>query len=164
MGKAKIEFTADGESQFSSMSTRFFAKKSGPLYLSDIDYVAAQQSQSILRFDENVIGQPIKMQNKAFAKALGTHAKSQVVYYAGGQFKRFKVHPGLDQSVEDGTVKFLVLADGRPIYESKTVTPYSKTEPLDLDITGCKVLELRVGSSGDGINGDWAIWGNARVE
>ncbi|MDA0840089.1 MAG: NPCBM/NEW2 domain-containing protein [Planctomycetota bacterium] len=163
-GKVKVEFIAEGESQFSSISTRFFAKKSGPLYLGDIDHVATQQSQSVLRVDENVIGQAINMQDKTFSKALGTHAKSQVVYYTGGQFKRFKVHPGLDQSVEDGTVDFLVLADGKPIYESKTITPYSKTEPLDLDITGCKVLELRVGSGGDGINGDWAIWGDARVE
>jgi len=162
--KVKIDFTDDEDKPATPTQTRFYTKKPGPLYLSDIDFAAAQQSQSILREDENVVGQPIRIQNRVFSKGIGTHAKSQIVYFLGGQFGKFKTHPGLDQSVEEGSVTFQVIADGKTLYESDAVTPYSKTEPLDLDITACQVLELRVGSNADGIAGDWACWGNARVE
>ena len=164
-GKARVEFAGLDGTTITSVQTGFHAKKPGPLFLSDIDYVAAQQSQSILRQDENIVGRPIRMQNQQFAKGIGTHAKSQIVYFLGGQFRKFRAHAGLDQRMEEGSVTFLVLADGETIYTSKeTVTPYSKTEPLVLDTTGCQVLQLRVENGDDGINGDWACWGDARVE
>ena len=181
-GKARVEFQAldapakgdgdgppdekePGKAALSSVVTKFYAKKPGPLYLSDIDYVAAQQSQSVLRMDENLVGRTMRVQDQLHPKGLGSHAQSQVVYYLGGQFRKFRVLPGLDQSVEDGSVSFLVLADGKTVYESKEiVTPYSKTEPIEVDVSGCQVLELRVGDGGDGIQGDWACWADARLE
>jgi hypothetical protein len=178
--RVRIEFAGTAEGQkspdaagkpegaapqpFSSILTRFYAKPTGPLYLSDVDYVAAQQSQSALRMDENVVGQTIRILDQTYAKGLGTHAKSQIVYYLGGQFRRLQARPGLDQSVEEGSVTFLVLADGKTAYESKgPVTAYSKAEPVEIDVSGCQVLELRVGDADDGIQGDWACWAEARL-
>jgi len=180
-GKARVEFQVleppaqeagegpEGEkpkkAPFSSIVTKFYAKKPGPLYLSDIDHVAAQQSQSVLRMDENLVGRTMRVQDKLYPKGLGSHAQSQVVYYLGGQFRKLRVLPGLDQSVGDGSVSFLILTDGKAVYESKDiVTPYSKTEPIEIDVSGCQVLELRVGSGDDGIQGDWACWADARLE
>jgi len=162
-GRVKMEFVALGGEQ-SSLRTHFYAKPRGPLYLSDTDYLAAQQSWSILREDENFVGLPLGMQERTVEKGLCTHAKSQVAYYLGGQFKTFRVHPGLEQSVSGGSVVFLVAVDGKTVYESKTVAGFTKTQPLDLDVSGAKVLVLSVGSAGDGIDGDWACWADARVE
>jgi hypothetical protein len=164
-GTVRFEFAGIGGQPFSSIATRCYAKSPGVFYLSDVDYAAAQQSQSILRMDENVAGETIRMQDKPFDKGLGTHADSQIVYFLGGQFRTFSAHPGVDQSVEGGSVKFQVLADGKVVYESESlVSPYSKTEPRSWDIGRCQVLELRVQSGGDGARGDWACWADARVQ
>ena len=162
-GRVKMEFAALNGVQ-SSLRTHFYAKARGPLYLSDIDYLAAQQSWSFLREDENFVGRPLGIQETAFEKGLCTHAKSQVIYYLGGQFSRFHLHPGLERSASGGSVVFLVLVDGKAVYESEAVTGFSKTQPLDIDVSGAQILELRVGSAGDGIDGDWACWADARVE
>ena len=163
-GRVRIEFVGTDGAPFTSLLTRFYAKAPGPLYLSDIDYVAAQQSQSVLRPDENVVGRAIRMQNRVVGKGLGTHAVSQIVYYLGGQFRKLHVEPGLDQTIEDGSVTFQIIADSDTLHESKdTVTPYSKTAPIEIDVSGRQVLELRVGHGDDGIDGDWACWGEARV-
>jgi len=162
-GRVKMEFAALSGTQ-SSLRTHFYAKARGPVYLSDIDYLAAQQSWSFLREDENFVGRPLGIQEQAFEKGLCTHAKAQVIYYLGGQFSKFHVHPGLERSATGGSAVFLVLVDGKAAYESEAVTGFSKTQPIEIDVSGAQLLELRVGSAGDGIDGDWACWADARVE
>ncbi len=169
-GKARVEFAAVASSAgptapFTSVATRFYAKKPGSLYLSDIDFVSAQQSLSILRQDENMLGEPLRLGGRLVRKGLATHAKSQIVYFLGGQFKTFSVQPGIETTGEEGgSAVFMVVADGKEIYRSDIVTAYTKVEPLTIAVEGCQVLELRVGDGGDSIAGDWAIWADARVE
>jgi hypothetical protein len=162
-GPVKIAFAALSGKQ-ASLRTHFYAKPRGPLYLSDIDYVAAQQSWSALREDETFVGRPLGLQQRTVEKGLCAHAKSQVVYYLGRQFNKFHVHPGLERSVSSGSVTFLIRVDGKVVYESEAITGFSKTQPHDFDVSGANILELRVGSAGDGIDGDWACWADARLE
>ena len=97
-------------------------------------------------------------------KGICVHARSQLAYALGGRFSALRFTPGLDTTPGQGSAEFEVLVDGETVYESGTLTHYKTAEPVKLDLSGAKTLQLRVDHAGDGIDGDWAVWANSRLE
>ncbi|MCP2253913.1 NPCBM/NEW2 domain-containing protein [Prauserella aidingensis] len=68
-----------------------------------------------------------------------------------------------DETDEPGAVSFEVLADGRSRSESGVVTGADPAVPVSADVTGARMVTLRVTDGGDGKNSDPADWADATV-
>lgn len=134
------------------------------VFLSDYEPDNASQGYGSLGRDHNVMGGPLRINGKVYAKGLGTHAMSEVVYRIGGVFSKLTAVIGLDDSHQGGSVVFMVVADDTCLYHSDVIRSGDKTRKIKLDITGTFELKLLVIDAGDGIHGDHANWCEALLE
>ncbi|WP_432584697.1 beta-galactosidase [Streptomyces sp. HD1123-B1] len=109
-------------------------------------------------------GKPITIAGTRYDTGLGVHANSAVTLYLGGSCTRLTGVAGIDDETgDDGSAVFSVLADGKPLRTTDVITGRGTGVPLDTDITGARVLELRVTDGGDGNSHDHADWARARL-
>jgi alpha-galactosidase len=89
----------------------------------------------------------------------------EIEYLIEGAFEAFEAVPGVDDAARfGGSVVFSVQVDGVERFRSRVVRGGpEEPEPLRVSITGGRVLALIVEEAGDGTEGDFADWGNAKV-
>ncbi|UJF36053.1 glycoside hydrolase family 2 TIM barrel-domain containing protein [Paenibacillus hexagrammi] len=138
-------------------------------YLSDMDWVSATTGWSTVKKDTSIDGNPIRLRGDSgtvtYAKGIGTHADSEIIYdLTGKNYERFKAMVGVDQEVSNtgsdrNTVVFQVFLDGEKAFDSGLMRATTVAKPVDLDVTGKNELKLVV-SQYDNVNyedhGDWA--------
>ena len=108
-------------------------------------------------------GHPLKLDGKEYTKGLGVHADSDIRYDLKGLCSRFNADIGVDDEVgNNGSVRFHVLADGKEIFLSPTLTGSSATQKVALDITGVKELALKVDNV-ENYYSDHADWADAKI-
>lgn len=152
------------------------------IYLSDIDWNswsmyessskdAAPKYKPTRDTEEN--GGPIVIGGVMYPKGLRTHPDqpkdekqgfADITYdISSYNYTKFSAIVGKDSvgSVAHN-VQFQVLADGNVVYETPVLGP-KDAHKIVCDITGAKMLTLRVSDSGDGINDDSSAWGNAQI-
>ncbi len=93
---------------------------------------------------------------KPFAHGFYAHAPAKHVWNLDGSWKSLKGSAGLADGM-DGSVKFIIEADGKILWQSPTVKP-GKLISYDMNLTGVKTLTLRTEDAGDGRSSDWALW------
>ncbi|KJY80265.1 NPCBM/NEW2 domain-containing protein [Vibrio nigripulchritudo] len=140
-------------------------------YASDLTEVSSTNGWGPIEKDMNVgqqaqgDGQPISVGGKQYAKGLGLHAESEVVYsLTGANFDMFSAVVGVDDGTgSKGSVIFQVFVDGEMRYQSALLTGGSAPEQVSIPITSeDSVIRLVSGSGGDGIGHDWADWADAK--
>ena len=116
--------------------------------------------------DTNLAGGSILVGDLPYSKCIWTHAfegqrpADVVVDVSGAKFATFKAHVGpLD--IENGSVQFQVLVDGKVRYET-SVLRSGAVEAVCADVSGAKEVVLRVLDGGDGNVCDAAGWGFPR--
>ncbi len=110
-------------------------------------------------------GKTLTMGGVRYARGLGVHASSGVVYTLGGACTRLTAQVGVDDEVGSrGSVVFRVYADGQKLYDSGTLTGASSARELDVNVTGKQQLKLIVTGAGDGVSYDHADWTGPRLE
>ncbi len=150
-----------------------------PVYLSDLSWVSATNGYGPVELDMSNgnaaagDGRTMKLNGKTYAKGLGCHANSEIVYNLAGRYNTFLTDIGVDDEMGDrdcGSVIFRVYGDNTLLYESNLMLPTSPTKSLNLDVRGKQTLRLVVASNGDacGDHGDWAdarlvLTGSARI-
>lgn len=141
----------------------------GTPYVSDLTFVSETNGWGPVERDSSVgesaggDGLPITIGGVAHEKGLGTHAAASVQVYLGGRCGEFTADVGLDdETTEPGSVTFEVLADDAVTYDSGVLRPGPAT-PVTADVSGARMLTLRVTDGGDGKNFDHADWANARL-
>ena len=88
-------------------------------------------------------GGPISIRGTTYAKGLGVHSTSQVVFNLAGAYTTFLADLGIDDETNGGgSVVFQVLADGVSIYTSSTILGTTPILPLTLDVTGVNTLTV----------------------
>lgn len=107
-------------------------------------------------------GNPIKVAGTTYPTGLGVASPSDIRYYVGGVCTRLTGTAGIDDVVdnvgpEGGTATFSLIADGKTVWESGTVTR-GQAVSFDVDLTGARELVLHVGDAGDGGYNDRADW------
>ena len=140
------------------------------VYLSDLSWASmsngwgpAERDGSNGELDPSD-GKTISLGGVTYAKGLGVHAPSEIVYVLNGGYTRFLSDIGVDdESGDNGTVKFQVYLDGVLAYESGTLSGTSATASVDLDVSGKNELKLVVTDAGDNIHHDHADWAGARL-
>lgn len=106
-------------------------------------------------------GNPMSIRGAKFDRGVGVHADSEFQVYAGGKCARLTATVGVDDETGgSGSVRFEVLADGRPVYQSPVLTGQSAAVPITADTSGATVVTFRVTDAGDGNPHDHADWAN----
>jgi hypothetical protein len=110
-------------------------------------------------------GLPLRIGAMEFARGIGTHAPSRILFDVPEDCTVFLSDVGLDEEVGDqGTVVFEVYGDGDLLTTSGLVFATDEPIPLVADVTGVNQLELVVTRGGDGNAFDHADWGDARLD
>jgi hypothetical protein len=140
-------------------------------YLSDLEWVGTpvnayqpvNRDRSVGNGDGR--GNTITLNGVVYGKGLGVHAYSEVTYHLGGQYSSFVSDIGLDDEVwtNDGSVRFIVLADGAEIYNSLEMKYDSPTQTINVNVAGTQELKLIVALENNGDTADHADWANARL-
>ncbi|MEU6285424.1 beta galactosidase jelly roll domain-containing protein, partial [Streptomyces sp. NPDC047028] len=142
------------------------APKDGQNAVSDLPFLSSTNGWGPVERDSSVgenaagDGRAITIAGVRHTKGLGTNSVSDVQFYLGGQCTRFTADVGVDDETGGaGTVTFSVIADGRTLVTTPTLRGKQDAVPVDVDVTGAQVIDLRVGDAGDGNgndHGDWA--------
>ncbi|MFF7738383.1 sulfatase-like hydrolase/transferase [Streptomyces sp. NPDC007984] len=112
-------------------------------------------------------GPPISLAGKTYAKGLGVHARSEIIFHLGGVADRFTALVGLDDfSVRvsgAGGVRARVFGDGVPLFDSRPLNPASGPKQVDVDVTGVHALRLLVEDANSNGSYDHTSWADAKV-
>ncbi len=134
------------------------------VYLSDlipeIENASFRPCEKDLSIDEN----PLILEGITYAKGLGCHAESELVYDLNNQYTRFTAKVGIDDEINDpscgGMVEFFVYLDSDRIlsFQSGPMTIESPTKDINIDILGRDKLILKIVTLGPNWcdHGDWA--------
>ncbi|MCE1189827.1 MAG: NPCBM/NEW2 domain-containing protein [Ignavibacteria bacterium] len=139
------------------------------VYLSEIEIESHIQSWGGLGKNVSASGRPIIICGQKFDKGLGTHSNSETIFdISSYRMSSFSSEVGVDDET-NGTVEFFVYRDfgmgfeKTPVFASGVMKKGDKAKLINVDIRDVKKLKITVGNGGDGINGDHADWGNARL-
>jgi alpha-galactosidase len=139
------------------------APPDGTAALSHHPWIAATSGWMSPTVDESVGGgSPISLVSQTYPTGIGVASPSLVRYYVGQQCTKFTATVGIDDAVrnvgpEGGTSTFQVIGDGKVLFDSGTVER-DHPKPVEVDLTGVRVLDLVVGDAGDGGYNDRADW------
>jgi hypothetical protein len=139
-------------------------------YLSDLPIVSSINGWGPVEKDRSngetgaSDGNPIRLDGITYAKGLGVHANSEIVYNLTGGYDTFNAVIGVDDEVgNNGSVIFQVFADGVKVYDSGVRTGAQPAIPISVNIAGATQLKLVVTNAGDGNAFDHADWADARI-
>lgn len=132
------------------------------VFLDVLEPASASQGWGTLQKNRSVTETPMGIGNRRFARGLGTHAPSRIVYDLDGTYGRFAAWAG-GQHDYHATVAFEVWVDGRKAWESGPMTSADAAKAVEVDIRGAKRLELVVTDGGNGVGADHANWADARL-
>ncbi|MFZ3472512.1 sulfatase-like hydrolase/transferase [Streptomyces sp. 4.24] len=142
-------------------------------YLSDLAWVSAANGWGPVELDRSNgkqpagDGTPIAFGGVTYAKGLGVHAPSEIVYHLGGRGNRFTALVGIDDFSKKqsaaGAVRATVRGDGRVLATTGVLTGASGPTALDLDVRGVKLLHLVVEDANANSAFDHTSWAQARV-
>jgi len=99
---------------------------------------------------------------RLYPRSLYAHAETEIVYELPEGFTHFVAAAGFGNREEASSVVFRVLVDGKETFRSD-VYRLGPILPVVVDIQGAKKLELVTEDAGDGLRGDYAWWGEARL-
>ncbi|MEY2429039.1 MAG: alpha-galactosidase [Verrucomicrobiota bacterium] len=135
------------------------------VWLSSLDLTRMTSGWSVPRADLGVAGEPLSIGGKQFAQGVGTHAESKLRVDLGRKAARFFAQVGVDDSAGgEGSVQFIVLGDGKVLWHSGLLAGGKAAMPVDVNVRGVRVLDLRVTDGGDGTGSDHADWAEAGIE
>lgn len=113
--------------------------------------------------DRSVSGSFLMLRGVEYPKGLGLHSRSTVTWRLDGKYRRLRATLGIDDAAGGkGSAVFEVLLDGKPAFRSDVLTGTSPAAALErIDLTGVKLLTLRVDYATEGDIGDHADWCDA---
>ncbi len=128
----------------------------------DLSYV--EQGWGSAQANRSVDGNPLSIAGTKFEHGLGTHAVSAFRIALNGKGERFTASVGVDdEKGKLGSVVFSITGDGKTLWQSGIMKGGEPAKEVSVELSGVKVLVLRVGDAGDGINYDHADWADAKI-
>lgn len=116
------------------------------------------------KLDKSIQGNPIILAGKTYAKGVGVHAYSELIYNLKPEYKAFVAAVGLDEETKEsktGSVVFKVFLDDK-LCEISPVLEASSLWHINVPIPPqSKQIKLVVTDAGDGVAYDHADWANA---
>ena len=140
-------------------------------YASDMQWESATAGWKTVQKDKNIEGNTLQLlvngQVKNFAKGIGTHADSEIVYdLSGTNAEYFETYVGVDRNFSWNTgaasVIFKIMADGEEVYNSGLMKYGTEAKHVVIPVKGVKELKLVVNNSGNGTDSDRADFADAK--
>ena len=139
-------------------------------FASDTNWKSAQTAWSTVNKDHSSSGGPIKVVvngvTKEFAKGIGTHANSTIVYdLAGKNYDYFETLAGIDRNIAENnnsSVTFKVLADGQEVYNSGIMKYNTEAKLVRVPLKDVKELTLIANDSSNGNASDHSNFADAK--
>ena len=123
------------------------------LSLSDLPWQSATSGYLSARTDRSVSGASLITGGKRYAKGVGTHPSSRIVYDLKGIFTRLSGAVGIEDQngapahlppEQSGQAVFRILADGREVLAPVRMIFGQPAHPFAIDVHGVNTLELLV--------------------
>jgi hypothetical protein len=130
-------------------------------WLSEYEPDSWKQGWGSLRRDFACTQDALRIGERVFARGLGTHAVSQIVYRIGGRYSGFEALVGL--SHPQGLVQFRIYGDSRLLAESGVVRHGDQPKRMRVDLAGVHELKLVVDEAGKGHDYGHANWCDAKL-
>ncbi|RZQ62903.1 alpha-galactosidase [Amycolatopsis suaedae] len=108
-------------------------------------------------------GKPLTINGVRYAKGIGAHAVSEIVFYLGGRCRSLVTDVGIDDEREprqQGSSAFQIWADSRKAAETGVRTWQDPAIGISGDLTGARFLRLSVTDGGDNNSYDRGDWAN----
>jgi len=136
-------------------------------YLSDLTWVSATVGWGTIQKDKSILGNTLTLNGTTYAKGIGTHAVSNIVYNLAGQYTTFTSDVGVDDEENGkgvGSVDFQVIGDGKLLFDSGVLHNGSAPAHINISVAGVKQLTL-VATNGvaGSIDYDHADWAGAEL-
>jgi alpha-galactosidase len=133
--------------------------------LDQLDINQTQQEWGDPHRDRSVEGRPLSIGGQHYEHGLGTHATSSLRLAVNGA-QKFGASVGVDGEVANGagSVEFSVVGDSKELWRSGVMRAGDPPKACQVDLAGVKMLTLKVGDAGDGIDLDHADWADAQFE
>lgn len=160
-----VAINAVGPSSASNIASATTATVATVTYLSDLSWASATVGYGTIHKDASIDGNPLSLRGTTYAKGIGTHANSRIVYNIAGKYTTFQSDIGIDDEVGGlGSVYFQVLGDGVVLYTSPTLTGASAVRRVSLNVAGVQQLTLIARTTITGnIDYDHADWADAKL-
>jgi alpha-galactosidase len=136
-------------------------------WLSSLDLTKATQGFGKPQADKSVDGHPLTLGGHTYAHGFGTHARGLLAVALDGGTRRFTATVGIDDEVGGGkgSAEFQVLGDDhKTLWTSGIMRQGQPPKVVDVDLTGRKLVLLRVTDGGDGYEFDHADWADAQFD
>jgi hypothetical protein len=135
-------------------------------YVSDLTAVSSTVGWGTIQKDKSILGNPLTHDGTVYAKGIGTHAASTIVYNLAGKYSTFISAVGIDQEEDgkgEGYVDFQVIGDGKVLFDSGVLTN-DQVDNIDVSVAGVQNLTL-VATNGiaNNIDYDHADWAGAEL-
>ena len=104
---------------------------------------------------------------QTYDRGLGTHAESSLLVELNGGAKSFSSKVGVDDEVNGNpvsSIEFIVMGDGKELWNSGVMHAGDKAKDCAVNLTGVKILQLKVGEAADGNASDHADWADAKFD
>lgn len=164
----RTTFGADVEIGLEAVS-EIYALSDSIAYLSDLE-AAREVSISYIGpgrpvvSDGSVLGGPIVVGGREYARGLGTQSRSLLAYRLGADDRRFQARVAMDDAAGSmGNVVFRVLVDGEERFASPPMASGVEPIPIDVDLSGGQFLILATEFGRGGGVRDYAAWIEARL-
>ena len=134
--------------------------------LGDLFPVYARQDYGQMQVDRDAGGVPLRIAGREFARGIGAHANSEIVYELDGGYEQFSAWVGVDDSMipyKLGSVVFNIIVDGKTLFESGVMKYGDAPQQITISVVGARELKLIATDGGDNINGDHADWADAAL-
>ncbi|MCC7475392.1 MAG: NPCBM/NEW2 domain-containing protein [Pirellulales bacterium] len=107
---------------------------------------------------------PLSIAGKTYQRGVATHGKSTIWIEPNGA-DRFTATVGVDDGAEKKpAVQFRVFVDGKKAFDSGAMKYGQAAKPVDVSLSGAKVVLLLVSDAGDGARHDLGNWADAKLE
>lgn len=168
-GNYQMTYTVSDSDGNTATATRTVSIASILTYASDLEWQSAAVGWGDPQKDLSPRKTPITLlqngKKTVFAKGLGAHANSQIVYDITNKgYEFFTAYVGIDQvatSTTEPSATFEVWVDGKQVYKSKLFGYNTPCELLQVPIEGANEIKLIA----DGGNRNWnddTVWAGAR--
>lgn len=87
----------------------------------------------------------------------------RIFYNITSTKKQFIGIEGKNGKVDEGSVIFTIIHDGKEVFNSGVMRKGDKAKDINIQVKG-GVLEMVVEDAGDGVSGDHAVWINPRID
>jgi alpha-galactosidase len=136
------------------------------VWLDDLNIGTTTQGWGTPARNKSNEGHALTIGGQKFERGLGTHADSILYVSVDNAAQSFSASVGVDGEISSpaASVEFFVLGDGKTLWQSGVMKAGEPAKHFTINLTGVKMLLLKVGDAGDGISYDHADWADAKFE